>query len=180
MTPNPSLKAPTHYGSHAWPLGRLRSSSAARPSASASVAGLARTLGLANTHIAMPALRGSCQCGSVSFALSEQPTEATACHCVQCRKQSGHFFASVNLPKAAVSIVGEQYITWYQSSPKVRRGFCSKCGSWLFWEPVLRDWTSVALGSIDGPTGVQLERHIFVASKRDYYAIADGLPQNER
>ncbi len=44
--PNPSLKSPTHYGSHAWPRSRLGSSSAARPSASASAAGLARTLGL--------------------------------------------------------------------------------------------------------------------------------------
>jgi hypothetical protein len=50
----------------------------------------------------------------------------------------------------------------------------------LFWEPVFREWTSVALGSIDGPSGLKLQRHIFVAEKGDYYAIADGLPQNER
>ena len=43
-----------------------------------------------------------------------------------------------------------------------------------------RDWTSIALGAFDGPTGLQLERHIFVAEKGDYYALADGLPQNER
>ena len=49
----------------------------------------------------------------------------------------------------------------------------------LFWEPVFRDWTSVALGSINGKTGLQLERHIFVAHKADYYSIGDGLPQNE-
>jgi hypothetical protein len=83
------------------------------------------------------------------------------------------------LPKAAVEISGGSNITWYQSSEKVRRGFCSKCGSWLFWEPIFKDWTSVALGSLEGATGVKLERHIFVARKGDYYAIADGLPQNE-
>jgi hypothetical protein len=38
----------------------------------------------------------------------------------------------------------------------------------------------VALGALDGATGVQLERHIFVAEKGDYYDIADGLPQNPR
>ncbi|MBX3638723.1 MAG: GFA family protein [Rubrivivax sp.] len=128
----------------------------------------------------MNPLHGSCQCGSVRFTLQQRPTEATACHCVQCRKQSGHFFASANLPKAAVAIEGAGHLTWYTSSPKVRRGFCSRCGSWLFWEPVHRDWTSVALGAIDGATGVALERHIFVAEKGDYYAITDGLPQNER
>lgn len=127
----------------------------------------------------MSTLRASCQCGAVRFTLAQAPTEASACHCAQCRKQSGHYFASANLPKSAVTIEGGEHITWYRSSEKVRRGFCSRCGSWLFWEPIERDWTSVALGAIDGPTGVRLERHIFVAEKGDYYAIADGLPQNE-
>jgi hypothetical protein len=31
----------------------------------------------------------------------------------------------------------------------------------------------------DGPTGLRLKGHIFVADKGDYYAIADGLPQAE-
>ncbi len=128
----------------------------------------------------MSKLHGSCQCGAVSFTLDHAPADPTACHCVQCRKQSGHYFASANVPKTAVALVGHQNITWYQSSENVRRGFCSRCGSWLFWEPVLRDWTSVALGCIDGPSGLKLQRHIFVAEKGDYYAIADGLPQNER
>lgn len=71
----------------------------------------------------MPALQGSCQCGSVRFTLAEQPTAASACHCVQCRKQSGHYFASANLPKTAVSLIGAANITWYQTSQKVKRGF---------------------------------------------------------
>ena len=125
------------------------------------------------------ALQGSCQCGAVTYTLAQSPTEATACHCTQCRKQSGHFFASANLPKAAVELSGEENLTWYQSSEKVRRGFCGKCGSWLFWEPIFKDWTSVALGSLDKPTGVKLERHIFVEHKGDYYVIGDGLPQND-
>lgn len=125
-------------------------------------------------------LKGSCHCGAVTFELKAVPTSPTACHCVQCRKQSGHYFASANVPKEAVALRGAECLTWYRSSDKVRRGFCSRCGSWLFWEPVSRDWTSVALGAIDGPTGLALERHIFVAEKGDYYALSDGLPQNER
>ena len=125
-------------------------------------------------------LRGSCLCGRVRFALAQRPTEATACHCVQCRKQSGHFFASANVPKAALTVDGAEHLRWHQASEKVRRGFCGTCGAWLFWEPLARDWTSVALGAIDGPTGLALERHIFVASKGDYYTLADGLPQHPR
>lgn len=127
----------------------------------------------------MTTLNGSCNCGAVKFTLTQRPTEAIACHCRLCRKQSGHFFAGANLPKTAVEITGTENLTWYQASEKVRRGFCSTCGSWLFWEPIFRDWTSVALGAINDETGLKLERHIFVAHKGDYYTIQDGLPQNE-
>ena len=127
----------------------------------------------------MPLLKGSCNCGAVKFTLTQMPTKATACHCRQCRKQSGHYFASADLPKSAVKLSGAEHLNWYQSSAKVRRGFCSRCGSWLFWEPLFQEWTSVALGAIDGETGIKLERHIFVAYKGDYYNIADGLAQDE-
>ncbi|KIN63152.1 Glutathione-dependent formaldehyde-activating GFA [Sulfitobacter noctilucicola] len=32
-------------------------------------------------------------------------------------------------------------------------------------------------GTLDAPTGIATEKHIFVADKGDYYTIADGLPQ---
>ncbi|HTV78089.1 MAG TPA: GFA family protein [Steroidobacteraceae bacterium] len=104
----------------------------------------------------------------------------TACHCTQCRKHSGHFEASTDLRRSALRIRGADKVTWYFSSQNIRRGFCSVCGSSLFWEPVNKDWTAVAMGAFDGPTGAKLERHIFVAEKGDYYDIADGLPQNQR
>jgi hypothetical protein len=69
-------------------------------------------------------------------------------------------------------------VTWFSSSPKVRRGFCARCGSSLFWDPPHRDWIAVAMGAFDGPTGTALNLHIFVADKGDYYEIGDGLPQN--
>lgn len=125
-------------------------------------------------------LTASCQCGHVRFEITATPESPTACHCVQCRKQSGHFFASANVPKAAVVLRDADAVAWYRSSEKVRRGFCPRCGSWLFWEPLHRDWTSVALGAIDGDTGLRLQRHIFVAEKGDYYELGDGLPRNPR
>lgn len=34
-----------------------------------------------------------------------------------------------------------------------------------------------AAGTLDVPTGIAIERHIFVAEKSDYYEIADALPK---
>jgi hypothetical protein len=124
--------------------------------------------------------KGSCLCGRVSFVVTGELGAPDACHCVQCRKQSGHYFASANVPRTQLAITGQENLSWYQSSTKVRRGFCATCGSTLFWDPMARDGIGVAMGAFDTPTSTQLEMHIFVAEKGDYYTIADGLPQHQR
>lgn len=123
--------------------------------------------------------RGSCLCGAVRFAVAGALPGPDACHCTRCRKHSGHYFVSTDVPKAALTVEGAERVTWFHSSEKVRRGFCSVCGSSLFWEPLHRDWIGVAMGAFDGPTGTRLRIHIHVADKGDYYAITDDLPQNE-
>ncbi len=50
---------------------------------------------------------------------------------------------------------------------------CEQCRRWSG-----EDQIAVALGCIDAPTGLTLDRHIFTAFKGDYYQIADGLPQD--
>lgn len=124
--------------------------------------------------------KGSCLCRAVRIEVEGELPPPSACHCTQCRKHSGHFEASTDVPRSAVTIHGSEKVTWYQSSEKVRRGFCSICGTSLFWDPIHKDWTAVAMGAFDGPTNTKLARHIFVAEKGDYYDISDGLPQNQR
>jgi hypothetical protein len=123
---------------------------------------------------------GSCLCGSVSFTVSGKIGPPDACHCSNCRKLSGHFFASGNVPRASLAVTGADNVTWYQSSAKVRRAFCARCGSSLFWDPSGYDWIAIAMGAFDAPTNTHLDRHIFVSEKGDYYEIADGLPQNDK
>ena len=122
---------------------------------------------------------GSCLCGAVRFSFEGELHAADACHCTHCRKQSGHFWASTNVPRDALAIDGADKLTWYQSSEKVRRGFCSVCGAFLFWDPIKLDLIAVAMGAFEGPTGTHLAKHIFVAEKGDYYDITDGLPQSD-
>lgn len=121
---------------------------------------------------------GSCLCGAVTFIVTGPLSTPDACHCTQCRKQSGHFWASTDVPIAALSVADETHLRWYASSEKVRRGFCDHCGSALFWDPIHHPTIAVAMGAFDASTGVELGKHIFVAQKGDYYTLADGLPQN--
>jgi hypothetical protein len=124
--------------------------------------------------------QGSCLCGSVRFEVACELPAPDACHCTQCRKHSGHVFASTDVPRSALTIEGEEHVTWFHSSEKVRRGFCATCGSSLFWDPIHRDWIGIAMGAFEKPTGTQMRIHIFVGDKGDYYDIADGLPQNRQ
>ena len=122
---------------------------------------------------------GSCLCRAVTFEFEGEIPGPDACHCTACRKQSGHFFVSADVPRSALTVRGGENVTWFQSSPKARRGFCSVCGASLFWDPVGRDWTGIAMGAFDGPTNARLAVHVHMAEKGDYYNIADGVPQFE-
>lgn len=120
-------------------------------------------------------MRGTCLCGEISFEITAPPGEVVACHCGQCRKQSGHYWASADVALADIVITGSP--KWFRSSDKAQRGFCGICGSFLFWKADGRDGLSFGMGAIDGTTGARLVRHIFTADKGDYYQIGDGAVQ---
>lgn len=121
--------------------------------------------------------KGSCLCGAIRFEVACALPKADACHCTRCRRLSGHYWASVDLPPDAITIHGEENISWYFTSEDVRRGFCSTCGSALFWDPIPRDVFAIALGAFDEPTNTEIGIHVYVANKGDYYQITDDLPQ---
>lgn len=125
---------------------------------------------------------GSCLCGAVTFEVDGELPGPDGCHCTECRKWSGHFLAGTDVPRSALRVQGKAHVTWYHSSGKVRRGFCSVCGSSLFFDPLDRDkndWTGIAMGAFDTPTDTRLRLHIFTAEKGDYYEITDDLPRND-
>lgn len=117
---------------------------------------------------------GSCLCGGVRYTVDGPLPDVTACHCTQCRKVTGHYFASVTVPEDRFTVQADDTLTWYKSSDIARRGFCSACGSTLFWDPSQEPRISILAGSFDGPTGVKITRHIFTETAGDYYDIPVG------
>jgi hypothetical protein len=122
---------------------------------------------------------GSCLCGDVRFELRGPLDGVIACHCTQCRKQTGHHWASTHTADADLHFVADSTLRWYRSSDRAQRGFCSRCGSSLFWKTDGSTVTSVCAGSIDGLTGLQVAGHIFVGDKGDYYSLGDATGRGE-
>ncbi len=120
---------------------------------------------------------GGCYCGRVRYRANGVRRQVTECHCSQCRKQAGHRYAGTGAKASDIEIEGVTNVTWYRSSPDAERGFCSTCGSHLFWKPSDKDYIGILAASVDEPSGLRIAKHIFVDDKGDYYEITDGLPQ---
>ena len=124
---------------------------------------------------------GGCLCGAVHYRVNGELRDVIACHCQQCRKTSGHFVAATAAAVGELEIDdGQGALGWYRSSDFARRGFCRDCGSRLFWKADDEDFISIMAGTLDGPTGLQTTRHIFVADRGDYYTLHDTIPCHAR
>ncbi|MGN8159905.1 GFA family protein [Salinisphaera sp. SWV1] len=120
---------------------------------------------------------GRCACGAVRFRLVGQPTDVIACHCQTCRRWSGYYWAATHVPRDALIIDAEAELAWWASSEFAERGFCSHCGSSLFYRRHDADRVSVAPGALDAPTHLATTAHICVAEAGDYYAIDPNTPR---
>ena len=116
---------------------------------------------------------GGCACGGVRYEITVPPSPISFCHCGQCRRQHSHVGAYTTFPRDALRLVKEETLAWYASSDRARRGFCSRCGSGLFWDAAGEARMDVTAGSLDEPTGLQADRHIWIDFKEDYYDLPD-------
>jgi hypothetical protein len=123
---------------------------------------------------------GSCLCGGVKYRIAGALFEVRNCHCTMCRKAQGAAFRSRATVRAKDFewISGEGLLSYYESSPGTRRGFCRVCGS-----PILSKFdenTSVyglPLGLLDDDPKVRPTQHVHVANKAPWFTITDDLPQ---
>lgn len=120
---------------------------------------------------------GHCLCGAVRFRTRGTLRDVIACHCSQCRRQTGLYYAATNVSLDRLDVEGMDDVSWYRASDAARRGFCRICGSALFWQADGTDYMSIMAGAFDQPSGLAIGYHIFCADKGDFYDINDGLPQ---
>src|SRR5450631_3168601 len=123
---------------------------------------------------------GGCLCGDVRYAVAGPLQGVVACHCSLCRRTSGHFVAATTVPAKSFTLKKADTLTWYASSENAERGFCGRCGGNLFWRQTGGDCDQISImaGTLDLPTKLTIEQHVFVADKADYYTIDDGIPQS--
>ena len=124
-------------------------------------------------------IKGQCLCGSVAFEITTSIPVVDACHCKMCQRWSGGPFIGASISRDSdIAFAYDDTLTWYDSSDWARRGFCSVCGSSLFYK--LNDqpehW-AIAAGCLDLPDGVRMQHEIFVDEKPGYYAFAGDHPR---
>jgi hypothetical protein len=117
---------------------------------------------------------GRCLCGAVRYETDAALRDVVVCHCVECRRWHGGPTGYSAAPRDAVRLTGEERLRWIdspESNSRARRGFCSECGSSLFWDAPDRETISIAAGSVDEPTGLSTVAQIYTHSRGDYYEL---------
>jgi hypothetical protein len=110
---------------------------------------------------------GGCQCGAVRFRASKFG-RSSICHCRMCQKAFGAFVGA---------LVTAHDVEWtrgapkhFQSSNKVKRGFCADCDTPLTFEPP--NSVELAVAAFDDPTVVVPTVQL---NPKDKLAFYDGI-----
>lgn len=129
----------------------------------------------------MPArATGRCLCGSVRYEVHGPLRDILICHCVECRRWSGHLGAFSAALEDDLVLVESEALRWIdspESDRRARRAFCGECGSSLFWRAADGDRIHIAAGTLDRPTGLRVAGHSGVRDDADWDEPLDGLPR---
>lgn len=129
-------------------------------------------------------LTGGCNCGAIRFEVSASPLAVIACHCTQCRRQSGAAY-SINLIVRASSMeVTGTPDTWQDndtgSGAPLAREHCGTCGSPIRSVPsAAPKFLALKAGTLDQPGAFAPTMHIWTRSKLPWVTIPDELPTFE-
>ena len=127
-------------------------------------------------------IHGHCVCDAVEIIIKEYGDFVYTCHCDDCRRMNSGPVLSVDPgPKENVEFTrGQEKITIYQDDG-IERGFCSVCGSNLFWhDPVENHYCMNAELFDDIIKIASFNLELFYDMKPDYYSFTGERKKLDR
>ncbi|OUS37215.1 aldehyde-activating protein ['Osedax' symbiont bacterium Rs2_46_30_T18] len=115
---------------------------------------------------------GHCMCGAVSITAQKMNTEVSICHCSMCINWGGPLLATHC--GSEVQIEPAEKVSRYKSSSWAERGFCTDCGTHLFYHmPESKEYI-VPIGLLQqSQQQIKVTSQIFIDEKPDYYDFAN-------
>jgi hypothetical protein len=134
----------------------------------------------------MAKIVGGCLCGAVRYRSDAEPALQVVCHCQTCRKNSGSAFSfNVAVPQDSLVVEGESVRTYEDHSgasgqPFLRK-FCEHCGSHVVSHGAAYGAiTFIKAGTLDDPSWVDPQLHIWCSEKLPWSLIPNGATQVPR
>lgn len=124
----------------------------------------------------MSEITGSCHCGRVRVTMPGDSVGVVACHCGDCQKLHGNFFALLAAERSTVRWEGEEHIQWYHSSAANERAFCKHCGSRLAKRPVEGNRIMVSAGLFPRDLPRTVIKNLWDEQKPAWYAAPKVSP----
>jgi hypothetical protein len=123
---------------------------------------------------------GGCACGAVRYRLRSEPVFVHCCHCLNCQRQTGSAFV-INLLIEADRVellAGEpQPIDAPRDDGSMQRIYrCPSCQVAVFSEYGWPEVRFVRGGTLDEPSAVTPDVHIYTRSKVPWVALPDDVP----
>jgi hypothetical protein len=132
----------------------------------------------------MAPFSGECSCGTVRCRLMSEPMFVHCCHCLDCQRQTGSAFVLNALIEAdRVEVLSGDTQGYPQPTSSGRPHIiqrCVACGTAL-WSNYggLTKLRFVRVGTLDEPSALKPDVHIYTRSKQPWVVLPEGVPAFE-
>jgi len=118
---------------------------------------------------------GGCQCGALRYELSQPPLAIWACHCNQCRKQSGSAFGmSAGIAVETLRFIAGAPAVWPRRTDAGHLTdclFCARCGTRIAHRRRAHGGRmALKPGTLDDTSWIAPDRHVFTDTALDWTA----------
>ena len=98
----------------------------------------------------MKKIKGSCLCKKITFEIKNECRYSVFCHCQMCQASNAEFSSYTKVKKENLNFKSKKTLKWFVSSKHYKRGFCSICGSSLFFQKKSSDdYISISTGTLN-------------------------------